>query len=134
MIELLIGGRLSDQPVLAIEEAIVGGIDDEGVVELASLLQRIDHRLDEIVDRLQGLKLGAIVLRQSRLRDAVDGRSFLTNRKLHVLQGSRVLRRGNRTLALHMHRLRREIEEEGLRLVPLLGDEAHGASFKTSVE
>ncbi len=46
--------------MLAVEVAVVGGVDEQGVVEVALGLQRVDHLLDTIVDRQQRLELAAV--------------------------------------------------------------------------
>ena len=49
-----------EDPVLAVEEAVVGGEDDQGVVELAVGAQRVDDLLDALVHREQRLERAAV--------------------------------------------------------------------------
>ena len=60
LVDLHLPGR---DPVLAVEEAVVGGVDEERVVELTGRLQRTDDRGDALVDRQQRLQALAVVLR-----------------------------------------------------------------------
>ena len=48
-------------PMLAVEEAVVGRVDDQRVVELPGRLERVDHLLDAVVHRQQRLQLAAVV-------------------------------------------------------------------------
>ena len=41
---------LKDDPVLAVEQAVVGGEEDRGVVELAEVAKLADHAADPAVD------------------------------------------------------------------------------------
>ena len=49
------------EPVLAVEVAVVGGVDDQRVVELARRPQRLDDLLDALVHRQQRLQLTAVL-------------------------------------------------------------------------
>ena len=46
--------------MLAVEEAVVGGVDQQGVVQLAGVAQGADDPLDALVDRRQRLGPAAV--------------------------------------------------------------------------
>ena len=52
--------------MLAVEEAVVGGVDQQRVVELAAALERVEDRADGVVDRQQRLQLLLVVLLDRR--------------------------------------------------------------------
>ena len=58
----LVGEELAaDQPVLAEEEAVVGGEDDVGVAQPVQRAQRVDDQFDPVVDRAQRLERLVVV-------------------------------------------------------------------------
>ena len=63
---LLVGARLAHPPMLPEREAVVGHEDDDGVLQGAADLERIDHRDHQIVhrqERLEGPPVGRPELR-----------------------------------------------------------------------
>ncbi len=64
---LLVGEHLlGERPVLAVHEAVVGHVDDQGVLELAGAPKRVDDLGHALVHRLQALQLLAPVLLDAR--------------------------------------------------------------------
>src|SRR5206468_10454224 len=97
--------------VLAVEEAVVGGEEDQRVVELASLAQRLDDRADRLVDREEGLPallpvlpdrsdLALVEQRPAPDRERLVGDVGLVERRRHrqrlVREGVTVPGRGRR--------------------------------------
>src|SRR3546814_12353997 len=73
----LVGRCLADElAMLAHVPAVVGGVHDVGVVELAGLAQRRDHAGNEVIDRLQHGEAAAV--------DLVDGGELPEIGRAHV--------------------------------------------------
>ena len=60
-------------PVLAVEVAVVGGVDQDRVAELALRPQRVDDLLDALVHREQGFQLAAVLALD--VRDLIRGQA-----------------------------------------------------------
>lgn len=133
----LIRYRFAEAPVLAEQEAVVGCIDNDGVVELSGFLQRTDQCSNQVIDRLERLQLGAMACFDIFFRLAAGYglccTLLLAGRvewKAYVLEGISMLRRGNGALALIVHRLCRDKHEERIRRATLVFDEANGARLQ----
>ena len=68
----------ADQPVLAVEEAVVGGEDDVGVAQAVLRTQCVEQRFDPVVDRAQRLQRLVVVdavgmdIREREVRRVAD--------------------------------------------------------------
>jgi hypothetical protein len=79
----LVDPRLAvDDAVLAVEEAVVGGEEDQRVVELAGLAQRLDDRADGVVDREERLPALLPVLPDRRDLALVEQRAATDEERL----------------------------------------------------
>jgi hypothetical protein len=132
----LVSRRLADQAVLAEQKAVVRGVDDDGVAELAGASERADDVTDKIVDRLERLQRRAIaqgelvpvlLLEVRRLQGFVAQVPFIEGApggEWDIGEGGLVFRRRDGVGALRVGGLRRDVKKERLRRPLLILDEA----------
>ena len=96
-LERLVGEDvLADEPVLTQGVAVVGGEDDDRVVQLADAAQRLDERLDGPVDRLEGTEAGAVLGRDDvRVGEPTVAEGAGLVEDVALVEGCRVEGRGN---------------------------------------
>src|SRR3546814_10292483 len=68
--------------MLAHVPAVVGGVHDVGVVELAGLAQRRDHAGNEVIDRLQHGEAAAVDLVDGGELPELEALQFVDQRRL----------------------------------------------------